>query len=296
LVDYGFRLPSAFDNRPLKFEEFEEYFNNVIFVSATPGKYELSHNDNLVEQVVRPTGLVDPKIEIKETHGQIKDLIIEINKRTEKNQRTLVTTLTKKMAEDMAEFLSKNEIKVRYIHSEIKGIERTEILRQLRAGEFDVLVGINLLREGLDLPEVSLVAVMDADKEGFLRNYTSLIQTFGRAARNLDGKVILYSNTITKSIKEAVVETNRRRRKQIEFNDINRIEPKTIIKPVPEKSSNISKFDIDLKTMTRNDLMDLSIKIENQMNKFAEDLEFEKAIEHREDLRKINEILLIKNK
>jgi excinuclease ABC subunit B len=249
-----------------------------------------------VEQVVRPTGLVDPKIEIKETNGQIKDLIIEINKRTEKNQRTLVTTLTKKMAEDMAEFLSKNEIKVRYIHSEIKGIERTEILRQLRAGEFDVLVGINLLREGLDLPEVSLVAVMDADKEGFLRNYTSLIQTFGRAARNLDGKVILYSNTITKSIKEAVVETNRRRRKQIEYNDINRIEPKTIIKPVPEKSSNISKFDIDLKTMTRNDLMDLSIKIENQMNKFAEDLEFEKAIEHREDLRKINEILLIKNK
>jgi excinuclease ABC subunit B len=296
LVDYGFRLPSAFDNRPLKFEEFEEYFNNVIFVSATPGKYELSHNDNLVEQVVRPTGLVDPKIEIKETNGQIKDLIIEINKRTKKNQRTLVTTLTKKMAEDMAEFLSKNEIKVRYIHSEIKGIERTEILRQLRAGEFDVLVGINLLREGLDLPEVSLVAVMDADKEGFLRNYTSLIQTFGRAARNLDGKVILYSNTITKSIKEAVVETNRRRRKQIEYNDINRIEPKTIIKPVPEKGSNISKFDIDLKTMTRNDLMDLSIKIENQMNKFAEDLEFEKAIEHREDLRKINEILLIKNK
>ncbi len=295
LVDYGFRLPSAFDNRPLKFEEFEEYFNNVIFVSATPGKYELSHNDNLVEQVVRPTGLVDPKIEIKETNGQIKDLIIEINKRTEKNQRTLVTTLTKKMAEDMAEFLSKNEIKVRYIHSEINGIERTEILRQLRSGEFDVLVGINLLREGLDLPEVSLVAVMDADKEGFLRNYTSLIQTFGRAARNIDGKVILYSNTVTKSIKEAVVETNRRRRKQIEYNDINRIEPKTIIKPVPEKGSNISKFDIDLKTMTRNDLMVLSIKIENQMNKFAEDLEFEKAIEHREDLRKINEILLIKN-
>jgi excinuclease ABC subunit B len=296
LVDYGFRLPSAFDNRPLKFEEFEEYFNNVIFVSATPGKYELSHNDNLVEQVVRPTGLVDPKIEIKETNGQIKDLITEINKRTEKNQRTLVTTLTKKMAEDMAEFLSKNEIKVRYIHSEVNGIERTETLRQLRAGEFDVLVGINLLREGLDLPEVSLVAVMDADKEGFLRNYTSLIQTFGRAARNLDGKVILYSNTITRSIKEAVVETNRRRRKQIEYNDINRIEPKTIIKPVPEKGSNISKFDVDLKTMTRNDLMDLSIKIENQMNKFAEDLEFEKAIEHREDLRKINEILLIKNK
>jgi excinuclease ABC subunit B len=294
LVDYGFRLPSAFDNRPLKFEEFEEYFNNVIFVSATPGKYELSNNDNLVEQVVRPTGLVDPQIEIRETKDQIKDLIKEINKRSVKNQRTLVTTLTKKMAEDMAEFLSKNDIKVRYIHSEVNGIERTELLRQLRSGEFDVLVGINLLREGLDLPEVSLVAIMDADKEGFLRSYTSLIQTFGRAARNIDGKVILYSNVVTKSIKEAVVETNKRRRKQIEYNDINKIEPQTIIKQVPEKISNISKFDIDLKTMTRNDLMDLSIKIENQMNKFAEDLDFEKAIEQREDLKKINEILTIK--
>jgi excinuclease ABC subunit B len=292
LIDYGFRLPSAFDNRPLKFEEFEEYFNNVIFVSATPGRYELSNNNNLVEQVVRPTGLVDPEIEIRETKTQIKDLIKEINKRVDKNQRVLVTTLTKKMAEDMAEFLSKNNIKVRYIHSEVKGIERTELLRQLRAGEFDVLVGINLLREGLDLPEVSLVAIMDADKEGFLRNYTSLIQTFGRAARNIDGKVILYSDFVTKSIKEAIVETNRRRRKQIEYNDINKIEPKTIIKSIPQKVSNISKFDIDLKTMTRNDLIDLSIKIENQMNKFAEDLEFEKAIEQREDLQKINQILL----
>jgi excinuclease ABC subunit B len=294
LVDYGFRLPSAFDNRPLKFEEFEKYFNNVIFVSATPGKYELSNNDNLVEQVVRPTGLVDPQIEIRETKDQIKDLIKEINKRSTKNQRTLVTTLTKKMAEDMAEFLSKNDIKVRYIHSEVNGIERTELLRQLRSGEFDVLVGINLLREGLDLPEVSLVAIMDADKEGFLRSYTSLIQTFGRAARNIDGKVILYSNVVTKSIKEAVVETNKRRRKQIEYNNINKIEPKTIIKQVPEKISNVSKFDIDLKTMTRNDLMDLSIKIQDQMNKFAEDLDFEKAIEQREDLKKINEILTIK--
>src|SRR5919112_1488981 len=292
LVDYGFRLPSAFDNRPLKFEEFEQYFNNVIFVSATPGKYELNHRYNLVEQVVRPTGLVDPEIEIRETKNQIKDLIQEINKRTEKNQRTLVTTLTKKMAEDMSEFLSKNNIKVRYIHSEVNGIERTELLRQLRAGEFDVLVGINLLREGLDLPEVSLVAIMDADKEGFLRSYTSLIQTFGRAARNLHGKVILYSNTITKSINEAVVETNSRRRKQIEYNDINKIEPKTIIKSIPQKASSISKFDIDLKTMTKKDLMDLSTRIESQMNKFAEDLEFEKAIEQRENLQKINQILL----
>ncbi|MBA3283874.1 MAG: excinuclease ABC subunit B, partial [Nitrosopumilus sp.] len=202
------------------------------------------------------------------------------------------TTLTKKMAEDMAEFLSKKGIKVRYIHSEVNGIERTELLRQLRSGDFDVLVGINLLREGLDLPEVSLVAIMDADKEGFLRNYTSLIQTFGRAARNIDGKVILYSNSITKSIKDAVVETNRRRKKQIEYNEINNIEPKTIIKSIPQKVSNISKFDIDLKTMTRNDLVDLSIKIESQMNKFAEDLEFEKAIEQRENLHKINQTLL----
>ncbi|MDP8905971.1 MAG: excinuclease ABC subunit UvrB, partial [Thermoproteota archaeon] len=235
LIDYGFRLPSAFDNRPLKFEEFEEYFNNVIFVSATPGKYELANKDSLVEQVVRPTGLLDPDIEIRETKTQINDLIKEINKRVENNQRTLVTTLTKKMAEDMAEFLSKKGIKVRYIHSEVNGIERTELLRQLRSGDFDVLVGINLLREGLDLPEVSLVAIMDADKEGFLRNYTSLIQTFGRAARNLDGKVILYSNSITKSIKDAVVETNRRRKKQIEYNEINNIEPKTIIKSIPQK-------------------------------------------------------------
>ncbi|MGN6346565.1 MAG: excinuclease ABC subunit UvrB [Candidatus Nitrosocosmicus sp.] len=295
LVDYGFRLPSAFDNRPLKFEEFEKYFNNVIFVSATPGKYEMSTSLNLVEQVVRPTGLVDPQIEIRKTKNQINDLMYEINKRSEKNQRTLVTTLTKKMAEDMSEFLSKNNIKVRYIHSEVNGIERTELLRQLRAGEFDVLVGINLLREGLDLPEVSLVAIMDADKEGFLRSYTSFIQTFGRAARNIDGKVILYSNIITKSIKEAVIETNKRRKKQLEYNQINNISPRTIIKQVPEKVSNVSKFDIDLKTMTRNDLIELSIKTEKQMNKFAEDLDFEKAIQYREELKKINEIIASKN-
>jgi excinuclease ABC subunit B len=294
LVDYGFRLPSAFDNRPLKFEEFEKYFNNVIFVSATPGKYELKNNNNLVEQVVRPTGLVDPEIEIRETKNQVKDLMQEINKRAKKNQRTLVTTLTKKMAEDMSEFLSKNNIKVRYIHSEVNGIERTELLRQLRAGEFDVLVGINLLREGLDLPEVSLVAIMDADKEGFLRSYTSFIQTFGRAARNIDGKVILYSNVITKSIKDAVIETNKRRKKQLEYNQINNIKPKTIIKQVPEKASNVSKFDINLKTMTKTDLIELSIEVEKQMNKFAEELDFEKAIHHREELKKINEILMIK--
>ncbi|MDN5845286.1 MAG: excinuclease ABC subunit UvrB [Candidatus Nitrosocosmicus sp.] len=292
LIDYGFRLPSAFDNRPLKFEEFEDYLSNVIFVSATPGKYEINNHDNLVEQLVRPTGLVDPQIEIKKTEGQIPDLIRQIQERVSKNQRTLVTTLTKKMAEDMTEYLSTNGIRVRYIHSEINGLERTELLRQLRIGDFDVLVGINLLREGLDLPEVSLVAILDADKEGFLRNYTSLIQTFGRAARNIDGKVVLYSETVTKSIKEAVIETNRRRKRQIEFNLENRIEPKSISKPIPQKNSDISNLEVNLKTMTRNDLIELSTKIETQMNKFAEELEFEKAIEHRQQLKKVNEILL----
>jgi excinuclease ABC subunit B len=292
LVDYGFRLPSAFDNRPLKFDEFEKYLSNVIFVSATPGKYEINNNDNLVEQLVRPTGLVDPEIEIKKTNGQIPDLIRQIEERVSKKQRILVTTLTKKMAEDMADYLSRNGIRVRYIHSEINGLERTELLRQLRAGEFDVLVGINLLREGLDLPEVSLVAILDADKEGFLRNYTSLIQTFGRAARNIDGKVILYSNSVTKSIQEAMMETKRRRKRQIEYNLENKIEPKSILKPIPQKNSDISNLEVNLKTMTRNDLIELSTSIETQMNKFAEELEFEKAIEHRQHLKKVNEILL----
>jgi excinuclease ABC subunit B len=292
LVDYGFRLPSAFDNRPLKFEEFEKYLNNVIYVSATPGKYELNNNNNLVEQLVRPTGLVDPEIEIKKTSNQMPDLINQIHERVAREQRILVTTLTKKMAEDLADYLSKNRIRVRYIHSEINGLERTELLRKLRVGEFDVLVGINLLREGLDLPEVALVAILDADKEGFLRNYSSLIQTFGRAARNIDGKVILYSDTITKSIKEAVLETNRRRKKQIEYNLNNKIEPKSISKPVPQKDLNISNTLVDLKSMTRNDLIELSAKLEIQMNKYAEELEFEKAIEHRENLQMVKQILL----
>jgi excinuclease ABC subunit B len=292
LVDFGFRLPSAFDNRPLKFEEFERYLNNVIFVSATPGRYELDNNSNVVEQLVRPTGLVDPEVEIRKTNDQMADLIRQINERVAKQQRALVTTLTKKMAEDMADYLSRNRIKVRYIHSEINGLERTELLRKLRVGEFDVLVGINLLREGLDLPEVALVAILDADKEGFLRNYSSLIQTFGRAARNIDGKVILYSNSITKSIKEAVLETNRRRKKQIEYNLSNKIEPKSISKPIPQKNLNISNTLVDLKTMTRNDLIELSAKLEIQMNKYAEDLEFEKAIEQRENLQKVKQILL----
>lgn len=294
LVDYGFRLPSAFDNRPLKFEEFEQYFQNVIFVSATPGNYEIKNKNNLVEQLVRPTGLVDPEIEIKQTTNQMQDLIEQINKRLLKQQRTLVTTLTKKMAEDLAEYLSKNKIKVRYIHSEINGLERTELLRKLRIGEFDVLVGINLLREGLDLPEVALVAILDADKEGFLRNYSSLIQTFGRAARNVDGKVILYSDKITKSIKEAITETSRRRKKQIEYNAAQNIVPTSIIKSIPSQNLNISNTMVDLKSMTHNDLLNLASKLEAQMNKYADELDFEKAIESRENLKRINDMLLIK--
>ncbi|MGH9988970.1 MAG: excinuclease ABC subunit UvrB, partial [Nitrososphaera sp.] len=219
LIDYGFRLPSAFDNRPLKFEEFEKnYLKNVIFVSATPGPYELKSSLQVIEQLVRPTGLVDPKVEIRPTKNQMEDLIEEIKNRAKKNQRTLVTTMTKRMAEDLAEFLAKNKVRVRYLHSEIEGLERTELIRQLRLGEFDSLVGINLLREGLDIPEVSLVAILDADKEGFLRNTTSLIQTFGRAARNLDGTVIMYSDHITQSMKQALEETERRRKKQLEYN------------------------------------------------------------------------------
>ena len=294
LVDYGFRLPSAFDNRPLKFEEFEKYLsNNVIFVSATPASYELKSSWQIVEQLVRPTGLVDPKIEIRPTKNQIEDLIKEITDRANKDQRTLVTTLTKRMAEDLAEFLAKNDIRVRYLHSEIEGLERTELIRQLRLGEFDVLVGINLLREGLDIPEVSLVAILDADKEGFLRNNTSLIQTFGRAARNVDGMVIMYADNITDSIKSALAETERRRKKQIQYNEKYKITPRSVVKAIPDKAT--TKSDIDFKTLTksiaRSDLLKLSIETEATMKKFAEELDFEKAIEFREKLTKIKNML-----
>jgi excinuclease ABC subunit B len=290
LVDYGFRLPSAFDNRPLKFEEFEKYLQNAIFVSATPANYDIKSSRQVVEQLVRPTGLVDPKVEVRPTRNQIQDLIQEIRIRVNKNQRTLVTTLTKRMAEDLAEFLAKNDIMVRYLHSEIEGLERTEIIRQLRLGEFDVLVGINLLREGLDIPEVSLVAILDADKEGFLRNNTSLIQTFGRAARNIDGMVIMYADHITDSIKNAMTETERRRRKQIQYNRKNQITPKSVIKPIPEKTADIDVV-VDTKSMARVDLMKLAIETEATMKRFAEDLDFEKAIEFREKLIKIKRAL-----
>jgi excinuclease ABC subunit B len=287
LVDYGFRLPSAFDNRPLRFKEFEKYLRNVIFVSATPANYEIKSSLQVVEQLVRPTGLVDPNVEIRSTKNQIQDLIHEITIRVNKNQRTLVTTLTKRMAEDLAEFLAKNDVRVRYLHSEIEGLERTEIIRQLRMGEFDVLVGINLLREGLDIPEVSLVAILDADKEGFLRNNTSLIQTFGRAARHIDGMVIMYADHLTDSIRNAMRETERRRKKQIQYNKKNQITPKSIVKPIPDKIS-IATQGIDLtKSMARIDLVKLAVETETAMKKFAEDLDFEKAIEFRERLIKI---------
>jgi excinuclease ABC subunit B len=291
LIDYGFRLPSAFDNRPLKFEEFEKYIKNTIFVSATPSTYEKEKSYQIVEQLVRPTGLVDPQVEIRPTKNQMDDLISEIKKRTEKNQRVLVTTLTKRMAEDLAEYLAKKEVRVRYLHSEIEGLQRTELIRQLRLGDFDVLVGINLLREGLDIPEVALVAILDADKEGFLRNYTSLIQTFGRAARNADGAVILYADTTTKSMKQAIEETNRRRAKQMEYNAEHGIVPRTIIKSIPEQVTTLD----DLKNKTQHDLSCEMIEIETQMKKYAEELDFENAIACRDRLRRIQIELEKKN-
>ncbi|HXG74628.1 MAG TPA: excinuclease ABC subunit UvrB [Candidatus Nitrosotenuis sp.] len=291
LVDYGFRLPSAFDNRPLKFDEFEQYIKNCIFVSATPSEYERKRSFQIAEQLVRPTGLVDPIVEVRPTKNQMDNLVSEIRKRAKDNQRVLVTTLTKRMAEDLAEYLSKREIKVRYLHSEIEGLQRTELIRQLRLGDFDVLVGINLLREGLDIPEVSLVAILDADKEGFLRNYTSLIQTFGRAARNANGAVILYADTITKSMKEAIEETNRRRERQIAYNKSHNITPRTIIKSIPQQ---VAVLD-DIKNKTQHDLHNEAIEVEAQMKKYAEELDFEKAIECRDRLRRIQIELEKKN-
>ena len=287
LIDYGFRLPSAFDNRPLKFEEFEKYIKNTIFVSATPSAYEREKSFLIVEQLIRPTGLVDPKVEVRKTENQMDDLVSEIKNRVEKNQRVLVTTLTKRMAEDLAEYLSKKQVKVRYLHSEIENLQRTELIRQLRLGEFDVLVGINLLREGLDIPEVSLVAILDADKEGFLRNITSLIQTFGRASRNIDGSVIMYANTMTQSMKLAISETERRRNKQVAYNKKMGIKPASIVKAIPEQTA---KLD-ELKHMSRNDLLKHAIETEAAMKRFAEELDFERAIEFRDKLTKIQKEL-----
>ena len=291
LVTYGFRLPSAYDNRPLKFEEFEKYIQNTIFVSATPAEYEKKISSKIAEQLVRPTGLLDPLVEIRPTKNQMDDLIKEINKKAAKSERVLVTTLTKRMAEDLAEYLSKKQIRVRYMHSEIEGLQRTELIRQLRLGEFDVLVGINLLREGLDIPEVSLVAILDADKEGFLRNFTSLIQTFGRAARNENGNVIMYADNITKSMTLAMNETKRRREKQSQYNTEHNIVPQTIIKSVPEQVTTLDESKLKSTHDITTDIIDL----EAQMKKYSEDLDFERAIECRDRIKRLEKELQLKN-
>jgi excinuclease ABC subunit B len=291
LITYGFRLPSAFDNRPLKFEEFEKYIQNTIFVSATPSDYEKKISSKIAEQLVRPTGLLDPQIEVRPTKDQMDDLIQEIQKRTANSERVLVTTLTKRMAEDLAEYLSKKQVRVRYMHSEIEGLQRTEIIRQLRLGEFDVLVGINLLREGLDIPEVSLVAILDADKEGFLRNFTSLIQTCGRAARNVNGTVIMYADKTTKSMKNAMDETKRRREKQIQYNKEHNIIPRTIVKSVPEQEVALD----DSKLKSTHDLATDIIDLDAQMKKYSEELDFERAIECRDRIKRIEKEIEFKN-
>ncbi len=287
LVDYGFRLPCAYDNRPLKFEEFEQRLNQVIYVSATPGKYEQERSGQIVEQVIRPTGLLDPKVEVRPIEGQIDDLIGEINIRAARQERVLVTTLTKKMAEDLTQYLQTAGIKVRYMHHDIDTIERMEIIRDLRLGSFDVLVGINLLREGLDLPEVSLVAILDADKEGFLRSETALIQTIGRAARNADGEVILYADKITPSMRQAMDETQRRREKQDAYNKAHGITPKTIRKDIREllEIAEPAKRDAKpVKQMTKLEKLQLIDKLEKQMKEAAKMLEFELAAALRDQI------------
>ena len=294
LVKYGFRLPSAYDNRPLKFEEFEKKINQAIFVSATPAEYEKEHSkDNVVEQIIRPTGLLDPKIEIRPVTNQIDNLIEQIRLRVEKNERVLVTTLTKKMAEDLTSYLKSLDIKVNYMHSDIKALERMKIIRELRLGEFDVLVGINLLREGLDIPEVSLVAILDADKEGFLRSERSLIQTIGRAARNTDGTVIMYADELTDSIEKAVSETNRRRKIQEEYNIKHHITPKTINKSIRDTISITKQEDIEVayKMESKEDIKDTISKLTDEMLKYAADMEFEKAAEIRDKIKELEKLL-----
>ena len=293
LVDYGFRLPCAFDNRPLKFEEFEKRLHQVVYVSATPGEYERSRSGQIVEQVIRPTGLLDPRIEVRPVEGQIDDLIGEINERTQHAERVLVTTLTKKMAEDLTNYLKNAGIKVRYMHHDIDTIERMEIIRDLRLGTFDVLVGINLLREGLDLPEVSLVAILDADKEGFLRSETSLIQTIGRAARNAEGMVVMYADKITPSMRRAIDETERRRAKQDAFNQAHGIVPKTIIKSVrdvidlSQGEDSSREYDPDALSLTKPQRMEAIAKLEKEMREAAKLLEFEYAAILRDKIVKL---------
>ncbi|MGI6188830.1 MAG: excinuclease ABC subunit UvrB [Clostridiales bacterium] len=297
LVEYGFRLPAAYDNRPLTFEEFEQKICRVIYVSATPGQYEFSKSSRVVEQIIRPTGLVDPEVVVRPIEGQIDNLISEIHRCTQNNERVLVTTLTKKMAESLTDYLREMDIRVRYLHSDIDTIERMEIIRDLRKGEFDVLVGINLLREGLDLPEVSLVAILDADKEGFLRSETSLIQTIGRAARNVNGRVVMYADNITDSMRRAIDETNRRRRLQIEFNRKHGITPKTIEKGIHDiiETTKAAEQPDDYhikKALSIEDLRALIEKLEAEMKAAAEALEFEKAARLRDEIFSLRERII----
>ena len=290
LVNYGFRLPSAFDNRPLKFQEFEDRINQCIFVSATPGDYEKEHTEATVEQIIRPTGLLDPKIEVKPIDIQVDDLIEQINERTKKGERVLVTTLTKKMAEDLTGYLKNIDIKVRYMHSDIKTLERSEIIRDLRLGKFDVLVGINLLREGLDIPEVSLVAILDADKEGFLRSERSLIQTIGRAARNTDGKVIMYADELTDSMEKAIKETNRRREIQEKYNKEHNIVPKTINKAIRESiraTYQVAEDSVEYKMEAGETLEQTIDRLTQEMIKFANELDFENAAKIRDKIKEL---------
>lgn len=284
LVDYGFRLPSALDNRPLKFNEFEQKLDKIIYVSATPGDYELEKNPEYIEQIIRPTGLLDPEIEVIPTKNQIDDLIERINERINNNERTLITTLTIRMAEELTTYLKKINMKVAYLHSEIKTLERLKIIRDLRLGKYDVLVGINLLREGLDIPEVSLVAIMDADKQGFLRSERSLIQTIGRAARNANGHVIMYADTISDSMKIAIEETERRRKIQQNYNKEHNITPKTIIKEIREVVSNIKETEEKEIKMTKQEKQNLMLKIETEMKEAAKNMDFERAMELRDIL------------
>ena len=299
LIDYGFRLPSALDNRPLKLEEFEKHVNQIMYVSATPGDYELNQTDHKVEQIIRPTGLLDPEIEVRPIKGQIDDLVGEVNKRIERNERVFVTTLTKKMAEDLTDYLKDLGIKVRYLHSDIKTLERLEIIRDLRLGKFDVLIGINLLREGIDVPEVSLVAILDADKEGFLRSTRPLVQTIGRAARNSNGKVIMYADSITDSMREAIDATERRRNLQMKFNKEHGITPKTIVKPIrdvisitkdsDDKENKESFADLNFDELTKKQKQNMIKTLTAQMQEAAKKLDFEEAANLRDaimDLKK----------